>query len=313
MSSRVVQLAKIISESTALFEDYLQRTGVPTPSLGIDAPKKLATTKDVDAEAARIQVIAAANELSDLLKGPAELIRHDWTEHASLRLILRLNIPSLVPVGSEVSFLDIASKTGLPELDIRRILRHAMCRHIFVEPRKDYVAHTAISRLLAEDDHQRAIASTIANVMEPSLVHTTDTMEKYPGSEEITGTGFSHAMNREKSKSMWETFTENPEMGRQFGVFISEKASNDSLLTGVDWKGVVVDIGGSHGSAMIDVLNSKKHSVDKAVIQDLPEPVKAGKLRAPKELLETGRLDFHAQYVPTAEDPEDSPTDFFNQ
>lgn len=86
-------------------------------------------------------------------------------------------------------------------------------------------------------------------------------------------------------------------MGRQFGVFIGEAGLNESVLSGVDWKGIIVDIGGSHGTAMIDVLNQKHHNVDKVVIQDLPEVVEAGLQRVPKDLLDTGKIEFQPQYV----------------
>lgn len=292
MSSRISQLAKIISDNTSLIEKHLQEQGAPSPSLGLDAPKALATTGH--AETLRIEAIAAASELGDLLKGPAELIRYDWTEHSSLRLILRLKIPSMVPIGhgAEIPFSEIAQKTALPERDVCRILRHGMCRHIFVEPRKGFVAHTAISRLLAEDEQQHAIASTVTQVLEPALLHTADAVQKFPGSEEAKESAFSYVNN--PGKSMWETFSEQPEVGRRFGVFIGEAGLNESLLSGVDWKGVVVDIGGSHGIAMIGVLN-RHPEVDKVVIQDLPDVIAEGKQRAPLDLLENGRLEFQPQ------------------
>ena len=290
MATRLTQLAKIISDNAALIEEHLQSKGEPAPSLDVNAPKKLATTGD--AESSRNKALAAAIEFADLLKGPAELIRFDWTENSSARLIKRLEIPSMVPIGSEVSFSDIAQKTALPERDVRRILRHGMTRHIFTEPRKGYVAHTAISRLLAEDEQQRAIAATVNDVLSPALLHTADAVQNYPGSEEAEESGFSAA--KSPGRSMWQTFSDNPDMGRQFGVFIGEAGANESLLTGVDWQGEIVDIGGSHGDAMIDVL--KRHpNVTKAVIQDLPDVVEAGKQRAPSGLVQAGQLEFQAQ------------------
>lgn len=55
------------------------------------------------------------------------------------------------PIGEESSFEAISEKTGLNVLDLKRLLRMAMTNHIFQEPRKGVVAHTAASRLLAED------------------------------------------------------------------------------------------------------------------------------------------------------------------
>ena len=60
-----------------------------------------------------------------------------------------------MPIHGSTSFAELAEKCGLPELDVRRILRFAMVWHrVFCEPSKGYVAHTAASRQLAED--QRA-------------------------------------------------------------------------------------------------------------------------------------------------------------
>lgn len=288
MATKITQLAKIISENAELIEKHLQSKGEPEPSFDINAPKKPNTTDE--AEGARMKAISAANEFSDLLKGPADLIRYDWTENSSLRLLLRFDIPKVVPVGKEVPFSEIAAKTKLPERDVKRILRHAMCRHYFHEPRKGFVAHTALSQLLAEDEHQQAIASTVTDVLTPALLKTADAVKAHPGSEEAEEAGFSQYFN--PGKSMWETFSENPEMGKKFGVFIGEAGANESLLEGVDWTGKIVDIGGSHGDAMIDVLR-RHEGVTKVVVQDLGDVVAAGKERMPKEL--EGRLVLQEQ------------------
>jgi hypothetical protein len=54
--------------------------------------------------------------------------------------------------GTESSFEDIAKKCNLNVIDTTRLLRHAMTNHIFCEPNPGMVAHTAASKLLAEND-----------------------------------------------------------------------------------------------------------------------------------------------------------------
>ena len=49
-----------------------------------------------------------------------------------------------------MSFAHIAASCNQNELDIRRLLRHAMTLRVFREPRKGVVAHTAASKLLAD-------------------------------------------------------------------------------------------------------------------------------------------------------------------
>lgn len=70
----------------------------------------------------------------------------------SLQAVYRFKVAQTLPVGEEWSFEDLSKAVGLNVIDLRRIVRHAMCNHIFREPRPDHVAHTATSKLLAESE-----------------------------------------------------------------------------------------------------------------------------------------------------------------
>lgn len=290
MATRITQLAKLISDNADLVEQHLQQAGQPPVSLEVGAPQKPQTTGE--AEASRMKVIAATEELHDLMTGPAGLLRFDWTEHMSLRLVSRLKLAELVPVGGETTFAEISKTTGLPERDVRRIMRHAMTRHVFKEPRKGFVSHTAMSQLLVEDAQQRDILATVTDLLWPAALYTTDAVEKWPGSQEPNQTGFSLSIGMGGERTMWQALSEDQEKGRRFGVFIGEGGAGEPLLNMVDWKGQVVDVGGSHGDAMVDILR-KRPAVTSAIVQDLPETVAKGEERAPKDL--EGRLKFQAQ------------------
>lgn len=67
---------------------------------------------------------------------------------ASLRAIHRFKIASAFPLNETATFAQIAEKVGLPEIDVRRILRHAMTDHFFAEPQEGVVAHTAATSAL---------------------------------------------------------------------------------------------------------------------------------------------------------------------
>ena len=58
----------------------------------------------------------------------------------------------MFPVGEETTFEQLAETSGLREGELARVLRHAMTKHIFHEPREGVVEHTAGSRLLAQDE-----------------------------------------------------------------------------------------------------------------------------------------------------------------
>jgi len=55
------------------------------------------------------------------------------------------------PVNETATFAEISTKVGLDEQNLTRLLRHAMTNRIFKEVEPGVIAHTAISRLLAED------------------------------------------------------------------------------------------------------------------------------------------------------------------
>lgn len=61
-----------------------------------------------------------------------------------------------VPVGGSITFEELAAQCGLYEPDVRRIVRFAIAwHHIFCEPRKGVVAHSAASRRLVDSQDAR--------------------------------------------------------------------------------------------------------------------------------------------------------------
>lgn len=55
------------------------------------------------------------------------------------------------PVGSTATYAQIAAKVGIDEMNVRRFLRHAMTNRIFKEISPGVVAHTAASKVIAEE------------------------------------------------------------------------------------------------------------------------------------------------------------------
>jgi hypothetical protein len=62
--------------------------------------------------------------------------------------VTRYQIPDMVPATGQITFDEIAEKTGLQKNAVRRILRHAMSMRIFREPEPEVVAHSKISKFL---------------------------------------------------------------------------------------------------------------------------------------------------------------------
>jgi hypothetical protein len=87
----------------------------------------------------------------------------------SLQAIYRFQLATSFPSGEdEATFAEISRASGLAEADLRRILRHAMTNHIFREPRKGVVAHTAASKMLAVNPLMHQWVGMVSEEMWPS-------------------------------------------------------------------------------------------------------------------------------------------------
>ena len=68
----------------------------------------------------------------------------------SLHAISRLQMASSFSINEEISIADMARNCSLDEDETRRILRHSITNYIFKEPRDGIIAHTAVSKALAQ-------------------------------------------------------------------------------------------------------------------------------------------------------------------
>lgn len=99
----------------------------------------------------------------------------------SLQTIWKYDIASKVPIHGEISFKELAEKCGLTEVNLRRILRYAMAfHHVFKEPRKGSVAHTAASRKLLEDPFTRDGCGYMFDEVWQSFAHVCHTSPIFP-------------------------------------------------------------------------------------------------------------------------------------
>lgn len=70
------------------------------------------------------------------------------------------------PVGSTATFAEISKNVNVDEMNVRRIMRHAMTNQIFKEVSPGVVAHTAASKVLAEDkEMQDWVGMTTEDIM----------------------------------------------------------------------------------------------------------------------------------------------------
>ncbi|SZF04143.1 unnamed protein product [Blumeria hordei] len=168
--SYLLELAHVIVTETKSLDRQLNNMGAPMPGFDVESPQNFPIQGD-EVENSRAKIIQATEDLGALVKGPAERMRcmaWDHNNSLSLHAIYHYKIgmiflsPALFivahtptaqsfPANETRTFSQIAAKVGLSELNVRRLLRHAMTNRIFTEVKPTVVAHTAASKLLAEN------------------------------------------------------------------------------------------------------------------------------------------------------------------
>ncbi|KAK7701460.1 hypothetical protein SLS64_010204 [Diaporthe eres] len=248
------------------------------------------TALPAEVSAARDAALEATDELHHLLLGPLGLILSSPGDHylmLSLQYIWRYKIARHVPTnGEETKFEDIALATGLDQQDVTRFLRVAMGRHVFAEPRKGFVRHTASSRLLIDNPLMESYFVNVAVEFLPSLARTVDATAKWPGSQEPNESG--HALANNSNENPFEIIKKEPARQQRFTdaqsfSHMHESFSMDHLLRGYDFSHAssVVDIGGCDGKVAF-ALAKKYPGINKIVVQDQPHVISG--IDIPKEL-----------------------------
>ena len=106
------------------------------------------------------------------------------TTLVGIQAINRYGIARKIMPGEEITFSELAGRCQLSEDDLQRILRQAMSKHFFKEPRRGFVAHTAATRILADNPGVADWIWMVCDEIWPAASKLLDAMEKWPGSEQ---------------------------------------------------------------------------------------------------------------------------------
>ncbi|OGM41476.1 hypothetical protein ABOM_010075 [Aspergillus bombycis] len=116
-----------------------------------------------------------------------------------MQVIHRYRIAQCFRHGEIIVFDELSGRCGLNVIVLKRILRLAMTRHVFSEPKCDFVAHTAATRLLVEDERTRSFSGIICEERFPASTRvewpvSVEALVKY-GDSQSNQSGFSLANN----------------------------------------------------------------------------------------------------------------------
>lgn len=192
----------------------------------------------------------------------------------------------LFPVDTTSTLLELQAKTSLDPINLARVLRLAMANGIFREPSPGIIAHTAASRVLAEDENMQAWIGFNGEDIFPAAGHVLQSLKAYPEATSLTRAGFQFAFDTVDQEPMFATFGKDPDRARRMGRAMASLTGGEGYeplyfvdvdkggydLSDVDAAGgTFVDIGGSHGFMCVDLANRYRNM--KFVVQDLPKTV----------------------------------------
>ena len=173
-----------------------------------------------------------------------------------------------------------------------------MANEIFQEPRKGIVAHTAISRLIAEDQRVSNFVAYITEEMWGASTRIVDAISKWPGSEQRGQTGF--ALWNESEAEFFVKISGDPQRMQRFAdtMHVLGSTREFKLEDTLDCLGIkqeqpqlLVDVGGSHGFVSIAMLH--RFPKLRCIVQDLPEVI--FEARVPQGLED--RLTFESHHL----------------
>ncbi|KAK3380523.1 O-methyltransferase [Lasiosphaeria ovina] len=300
-------LSESIFRNIKIVDSYLKANNLPGPSFDVDAPIFIDIGPDGEhVEEARVKALDGALELVDLLSGPMVALR-PLTSGASLQAISRWDIANKVPIHGEVSFTELARQCSVNAVDLRRVLRYAMCHHrLFHEPREEFVAHTLASRRLAEEPLLGDGLWLLADMTWAATTRTVDALEKWQD-QEPSHTAVALTMGKEAST--YELIQQEPELAARFAramTSVAKFSSRSSRLPRVNFvptkpfqtlgTATVVDIGGSRGTDA--VLLAGKYPNLNFIVQDLPPMIAGAEAAVPPALRSRIRFAPYSFFTP---------------
>ncbi|KAM7218255.1 S-adenosyl-L-methionine-dependent methyltransferase [Rhypophila decipiens] len=303
----ISKLSETIFRNVKVVDSYLKANNLPPPSFDVDGPAVMEVGPDgLHVEDAKNKAIAAAMELVDLLVGPFPSLRPLYNG-TSLQAISKWKVAQKVPIHGQVSFDDLGKQVGVHPIDLRRVLRYAMCHHrLFCEPREGFVAHTLASRQLAEDPMLADGLWLLSEHTHQAQCRTVEALEKWQD-QEPTHTAVSIMAGKEVT--LYELLQSNPEHASKFVNAMTSFAKYNSRSPNLPkilhsnagpfknlGKVTVVDVGGSRG--MDAIMIAKTSPNPNFIVQDLPPMIQGAEAALPPDLRDRIKFEAYNFFTP---------------
>lgn len=193
-----------------------------------------------------------------------------------------------MPLGDIISYAELAEAAHVPVQRLKSIIRMAVTSGLFLEQANNsHVRHSATSAFLASNDNVYAYASYMCAKSAPTAMQMAaahrrwgpDTVRTYETAYNVAfQTDLPHFEHLARDQTKMDEFA-----SYMRNVRSSQGVDLKHLVAGFAWKdicagGVVVDVGGSTGSAATALAKEFPHLT--FTVQDLPANVESGRKAA---------------------------------
>ncbi|KAL3496089.1 S-adenosyl-L-methionine-dependent methyltransferase [Aspergillus germanicus] len=235
--------------------------------------------------AARLELLELANNLEYAALGPTEWLKASFAvtkyDHLAYYTLSQFPIHEHIPLTGSISYEALSEASGMPLGPLKRVVRHLMLNHLFMEPTPGQIAHSEASRILVTEPG-----------MTSWLGHNYDEVFRSFGLfPEALKRGSSGGVADDGHPGKTATALAFDQPRGFFGGLLAQEAwrakrfagamhamtrgSHDHsyLASGYDWEqyggGLVVDVGGSSGFQSIAIATA--HPDLHFVVQDIED------------------------------------------
>ncbi|KAI0468872.1 S-adenosyl-L-methionine-dependent methyltransferase [Xylaria cf. heliscus] len=288
MSQSLSDLGDIIRQQSNTLSNQLQAMGFTPPSLSGNGGQEFVGYPTEVGES-REKLLEAIDELRALVLGPnSYLFFASFISPVSIavfNVIYRYELAQNIPKRGSISYPDLASRCGLAELDVRRVIQAALSLRMFEEQPDGSIGHNAISAALATPLVHDSVGFSTEEYV-PAAMKLAEALKRFPGSTCAGESAIAISNGSVGDRDIFSLISHDPARVRRFTNAMSwvttvPETSSVHFVDNVPWSlapegmpqacpKVIVDIGGSGGD-LCEALCTKFPLIEKAIVEDLPE------------------------------------------
>lgn len=295
-TSQLEELCNVVTNNTAILSHYLKSKDLPHPSLESNGPTVVVSKGSPQSiSKAQQELVSAAIQISQLAMGPSEFLPNlslGFQYISCLTWLCQYNVFHLVPLEDTISYEELATKARVPEQRIKSMIRMGMTNMLFREHSDGkLVGHSATSAMLARDSNVYAYATYMCTRSAPMAMKLAAAHDKW-GADTVRTyeTAYNVAFNTDLP--FFDHLGRDKERVSEFAAYMRHVRSSDAmdlkhLISGYNWEGIqeggiIVDVGGSTGTAAIALAQEFPHL--SFIVQDLPANAESGRKSASESL-----------------------------